>query len=49
MHIEPRVVNRAKIGTSYLTGATAITIGLEMLIQLMLPKLFDARLISIKG
>ena len=33
MHIEPGVVNGAKIGLSYLTGATAIAIGLKLLIQ----------------
>ena len=36
MHIEPGVVNGAKIGLSYLTGATAIAIGLKLLIQRML-------------
>ena len=36
MHIEPGVVNGAKIGLSYLTGATAIAIGLKVLIQRML-------------
>ena len=35
MHIEPGVVNGAKIGLSYLTGATAIAIGLKLLIQRM--------------
>ena len=33
MHIEPGVVNGAKIGLSYLTGAAAIAIGLKLLIQ----------------
>jgi len=33
MHIEPGVVNGAKIGLSYLTGATAIAVGLKMIIQ----------------
>ena len=36
MHIEPGVVNGTKIGLSYLTGATAIAIGLKLLIQRML-------------
>ena len=35
MHIEPGVVNGAKIGLSYLTGAAAIAIGLKLLIQRM--------------
>ena len=35
MHIEPGVVNGAKIGLSYLTGAAAIAMGLKMLIQRM--------------
>jgi ABC-type Co2+ transport system permease subunit len=35
MHIEPGVVNGAKIGLSYLTGAVAIAMGLKMLIQRM--------------
>ena len=35
MHIEPGVVNGAKIGLSFLTGATAIAIGLKLLIQRM--------------
>mgnify|MGYP002878893017 FL=1 len=35
MHIEPGVVNVAKIGLSYLTGAAAIAIGLKLLIQRM--------------
>ena len=35
MHIEPGVVNGAKIGLSYLTGAAAIAIGLKLLIQHM--------------
>ena len=35
MHIEPGVVNGAKIGLSYLTGAVAIAIGLKLLIQRM--------------
>ena len=38
MHIERGVENRAKIGISYLTVATAITIGLKMLVQRMLTK-----------
>ena len=33
MHIEPGVVNGTKIGLSYLTGASAIAIGLKFLIQ----------------
>ena len=33
MHIEPGVVNGAKIGLSYLTGAAAIALGLKLLIQ----------------
>ena len=36
MHIEPGVVNGAKIGLSYLTGATAIAVGLKMIIQRIL-------------
>ena len=36
MHIEPGVVNGAKIGLSYLTGAAAVAIGLKLLIQRML-------------
>ena len=35
MHIEPGVVNGAKIGLSYLTGAAAIAIGFKLLIQRM--------------
>ena len=35
MHIEPGVVNGAKIGLSYLTGAAAIAIGLKLLTQHM--------------
>ena len=35
MHIEPGVVNGAKIGLSYLTGAAAIALGLKLLIQRM--------------
>ena len=35
MHIEPGVVNGAKIGLSYLTGAAAIAIGLKLIIQRM--------------
>ena len=35
MHIEPGVVNGAKIGLSYLTGAAAIALGLKLLIQQM--------------
>ena len=35
MHIEPGVVNGAKIGLSYLTGGVAIAIGLKLLIQRM--------------
>ena len=35
MHIEPGVVNGAKIGLSYLTGAAAIALGLKSLIQRM--------------
>jgi len=35
MHIEPGIVNGAKIGLSYLTGAAAIAIGLKLLIQRM--------------
>ena len=35
MHIEPGVVNGAKIALSYLTGATAIAIGFNHLIQRM--------------
>ena len=35
MHIEPGVVNGAKIGLSYFTGAAAIAIGLKLLIQRM--------------
>ena len=35
MHIEPGVVNGAKIGLSYLTGAAAIALGLRLLIQRM--------------
>ncbi len=35
MHIEPGVVNGAKIGFSYLTGAAAIAIGLKLLFQRM--------------
>ena len=35
MHIEPGVVNGAKIGLSYLTGAGAIALGLKLLIQRM--------------
>ena len=35
MHIEPGVVNGAKIGLSYLTGAGAIALGLKSLIQRM--------------
>ena len=35
MHIEPGVVNGAKIGLSYLTGTAAIAIGLKLLIQRM--------------
>ena len=35
MHIEPGVVNGAKIGLSYLTGAAALAIGLKLLIQRM--------------
>ena len=33
MHIEPGVVNGVKIGLSYVTGATAIALGLKMIIQ----------------
>jgi hypothetical protein len=33
MHIEPGIVNGAKIGLSYFTGAAAIAIGLKLLIQ----------------
>ncbi len=35
MHIEPGVVNGAKIGLSYFTGAAAIAIGLKLLVQRM--------------
>ena len=35
MHVEPGVVNGAKIGLSYLTGAAAIALGLKLLIQRM--------------
>ena len=35
VHIEPGVVNGAKIGLSYLTGAAAIALGLKSLIQRM--------------
>ena len=35
MHIEPGVVNGAKIGLSYLTGAAAIALGLKLLFQQM--------------
>ena len=35
MHIEPGVVNGAKIGLSYLTSAAAIAFGLKLLIQRM--------------
>ena len=35
MHIEPGVVNGAKIGLSYLTGAAAIALGLKLLIRRM--------------
>ena len=35
MHIEPGVVNGAKIGLSYLTGAAAIALGLKLLTQRM--------------
>ena len=35
MHIEPGVVNGAKIGLSFLTGAAAIAIGLKLLFQRM--------------
>ncbi len=35
MHIEPGVVNGAKIGLSFLTGAAAIALGLKFLIQQM--------------
>ncbi len=35
MHVEPGVVNGAKIGLSYLTGAAAIGIGLKLLLQRM--------------
>ena len=33
MHIEPGVVNGAKIGLSYLTGAVALGIGLKFFIK----------------
>ena len=33
MHIEPGVVNGAKIGLSYLTGAAALGIGLKFIIK----------------
>ncbi len=35
MHIEPGVVNGAKIGLSFLTGAAAIALGLKLLVQQM--------------
>ncbi len=35
MHIEPGVVNGAKIGLSFLTSAAAIALGLKLLIQQM--------------
>ena len=50
MHIEPGVVNGAKIGLSYLTGAAALGIGLKFFIKRAFdnPSVFNNRLISVK-
>ena len=50
MHIEPGVVNGAKIGLSYLTGAASLGSGLKFFIKRAFnnPSVFNNRLISVK-